>query len=48
MSMVTHWAYALVLMSSMVSAEVDAEVSVLLGGRSDGASLPETRSFIGA
>jgi len=47
MSMMTHCAYALVLMSPMVLAEVDAMVNVLLGGESDGASLPETWSFIG-
>ena len=50
MSMVTHCAYALMLMSSMVLVLVlvDVEVSVFLGGRSDGVSLPKTWSFIGA
>jgi hypothetical protein len=41
--MTTHWAYAFVLMSPMVLAEVDVRARVLLGAllgaESDGASL---------
>ena len=33
--MTTHWAYALVPMSLMVLAEVDARVEVFLGAGSD-------------
>jgi hypothetical protein len=43
--MMTHWAYDLVRMSSMVLAEVDMMmVSVFLGAGGDGASL--SRNFV--
>ena len=45
MLMTTHWAYAIVLMSSMIFAEVDVKVSVFSGIGSDEASLSE-RPFI--
>jgi hypothetical protein len=49
MLMTTHWAYALILMSLMVLAEIDVSVSVLLViAGSDGASLLDTWSFIGS
>ena len=46
--MTTHWAYALVLMSLMVLAEVDVRVRVLLGVGSGVACLSESWSFIGS